>query len=101
MGNSDGQILYQYGGISTIVAEINSFISSMNTTLDDVEAQGRAVLGAWEGQTADGFNVYVQRWNKHAYDIALILSRLKDAVDNGKVDMQQTDVKLANSLFPH
>ena len=99
MTASSGEILYRFGGISDLAANINRFITFMDSELDGLKTRGRALLGTWEGATSASFDEYVQRWDSHARDIATILLAVQNAVRNSGQNMQEADLSLASRLF--
>jgi 6 kDa early secretory antigenic target len=98
-GDTVDKILYNYGGIQEAAASIDRFVQFMNSELDTVEAGGRRLLGTWDSDASNAFNDCVRRWNQNARDLAVLLLQLKDALDDGVIDMAAADRKAA-ALFP-
>jgi WXG100 family type VII secretion target len=95
-----GQILYNFNTMSEAVLAIDTAISKMRGTLDEIE-QGMRPLetGAWESEAQVAYRLRKDRWNNAANHIALVLGQVKLAVANSSERMQATDRRAAG-YFP-
>jgi WXG100 family type VII secretion target len=96
MSGNSGVIVYDFGGIDTLAAQIEAFVADMNGTLADVDAKFRTLLAnGWSGSGADAFGVQSTQWHRKADEMATTLRRLSAAAGSAAVNMQQADAAAA------
>ena len=89
-------LVYNYGGITTIAGAIDSFVAQMNANLDEVDVEFKNLLNnGWHGAGANAFNTCSQQWHSAATEMATTLNQLKAKVDNAGITMLGTDSRVA------
>jgi WXG100 family type VII secretion target len=92
-------MVYDFGGIESISAQVKSFVDDMNNTLNEVDSTFINLLAqGWSGAGAQAFEANSKKWHGKAQQMADTLTRLSQKVSNAGVNMQQADNKAAASF---
>jgi WXG100 family type VII secretion target len=95
MSDAD-DLVYNYGGISTIAGAIDSFVGQMRANLDEVDTEFKNLIAhGWTGSGSDAFNNCSSKWHAAAEEMAQTLNTLKQKVDNAGIHMHATDGRVA------
>jgi WXG100 family type VII secretion target len=96
--NSD-DLVYDFGGIDTIVGSINTFIGDMQANLGEVDQTfGDLLQAGWHGAGADRFGDCCKQWHDGANDLADALQALARKVGDAAANMQAADQAAAARL---
>jgi WXG100 family type VII secretion target len=96
---TDPELVYNFGGIDTIIGSINTFIADMQGNLADVDRSFTDLLASgWHGAGADRFAECSTKWHKAADDLATALQVLGQKVGNAAANMQAADQQAAARL---
>ncbi|MGA8112387.1 MAG: WXG100 family type VII secretion target [Actinocatenispora sp.] len=99
MTANSGKLLYNHTTIQGACGDIDTFVNSMNTTLDDVEKDFNRLRSNWDSDSARQFDACKKRWNDGARNIASTLLKLKLALSGASDRMNSADQR-AKNLFP-
>lgn len=89
-------LFYDYAGISTVAAAINSFVSQMNANLAEVDGEFKKLLAnGWQGKGADAFQGKSAQWHAAAKEMETTLAQFSTKVGDAGVRMQQVDSRVA------
>ena len=97
----DNALVYDFEGINSIAAQIETFVKDMDGTLDDVDSAFRNLLAnGWTGAGASAFQDHSLRWHTKAGEMATTLRKLSSAAGNAAVNMHAAD-QAAAARFGH
>jgi WXG100 family type VII secretion target len=89
-------IVYDFNGIDNLSASIMSFVSQMNSHLDEVDSTFKTLLAnGWGGTAAQAFEPCSRRWHQHAGELASTLHELSKRVGNAAANMAAADASAA------
>jgi WXG100 family type VII secretion target len=92
MSGFDGDVVYNFGTISTISSQIATFCTQLQQDLDDVNKRFKGLLEAgWQGAGADAFGPCQAKWQANADAMKQTLQSLSAKVDQAGMDMQAAD----------
>jgi WXG100 family type VII secretion target len=96
---NDPELVYNFGGIDTIIASIQTFVADMQANLDDVDKTfGNLLASGWHGAGADRFAEQSAKWHGAANDLATALFSLGQKAGNAAANMQAADQAAAARL---
>jgi WXG100 family type VII secretion target len=94
-GNGDN-LVYNFGGIDTIAATINSFVNQMNADLGEVDSKFQHLVAeGWSGTASQAFHACSQKWHSGADQMAQTLQKLSSAVGTAGANMSAADKQAA------
>ena len=99
MSDGYGGITYTYGTIENAAANIDSFISFMNSELADIESKLRPLETDWTADSQAAYLACKNKWRKNADEIVQVLGQLKTALSAAGSRMQSADAAAAK-MFP-
>jgi len=93
---TDGSLVYNFGGIDTMSAQITAFVNHMNEKLAEVDGTFKNLLAdGWSGSAANAFQGCSIQWHKSADQMAQTLQQLSTKVGNAGANMAQADAAAA------
>jgi WXG100 family type VII secretion target len=85
-------IVYDFSGIDTISGSIAAFVAQMNESLSEVDTTFNDLLAqGWQGGAADAFQGCKQKWHANADAMAQTLHALSQKVGNASANMAAAD----------
>jgi WXG100 family type VII secretion target len=90
---ADG-IVYNFGTMQQAVASIDATVSKMNGLLSDLDQSLRPLeTNAWSSDAQQQYKIRKDQWTNGAADIALLLGKVKQAVESAASNMRATDTR--------
>ncbi|BCJ33256.1 hypothetical protein Athai_07590 [Actinocatenispora thailandica] len=100
MGYSDDDLVYHFSGITDVADAINRFCSEMQSNLDEVDTQFKALLaGDWNGMGADAFNSVSNKIHSAANDLEATLQSLSKKVGDAAFKFKDADARAAARIY--
>jgi WXG100 family type VII secretion target len=94
--NDPDDLVYDFAGIDTITASINTFVADMNANLAEVDKTFQDMLDVgWSGQGSDKFYPCKVRWHNNADALNATLQDLAKKVGNAAANMAAADAAAA------
>jgi WXG100 family type VII secretion target len=100
MGYSDDDLVYHFSGITDVGDAINRFCSEMQTNLDEVDSQFKALVnGDWNGMGADAFDSVSSKIHAAANDLEATLKSLSQKVNEAAFKFKDADARAAARIY--
>lgn len=93
MTDDGSDLVYNYGAIDGMVAQLQSFVNALDTRLsNDVDREFKNLLAhGWSGSAADSFQGASAQWHAKVAEMNAALTQLHGAVGSSGTDMSSTD----------
>ena len=99
MAPADGSLVYHFGNMASAVEAIDGAVNSMRSTLSQLESDLRPLeSGAWSSEAQQQYKIRKDRWHKSSEDIAVVLGKIRQSLEQAATNMRATDNK-AKSYF--
>ena len=95
---SDGHLLVQFGALQAASGNISKAVSTLNSTLSDLESAAGPLVNTWDGEAKEAYAQRQAQWRSAAQDINEILARIKSALDQSAEEYAATE-RSNTSLF--
>lgn len=95
---SDGTYAYDYNTADAASGDIHQVISSIETTLDEMDGDMHKLAGGWEGTEHEEYRGVHGRWNQGAHQARVVLSQVRAALDENSNSVVETRVRASNAI---
>lgn len=95
MGQNDSQITFDFAGVKFAAGEVQSAINQIEGALEDVHKRSAPLVASWSGDAKESYAARQAAWTQAANDLAGILRRIKQAMDDTHDDFHATESKNA------
>jgi early secretory antigenic target protein ESAT-6 len=85
------QIGADFGRLATTQQHLAQTASSMNSTLSDLKAFIKPLVGTWQGEASTQYQVLQAKWDSAATDLNTVLSRISAALAEANTQFQATE----------
>ena len=90
-------IKYSFTSLSAAAEDIETSSRTITGQLEDLKAQIKLMVSAWEGDAADSYKQHQDKWDAAALELTEILSTIARAVEDGNQRMKAVITAAANS----
>ena len=90
-------IKYSFASLSAAAEDIETSSRTITGQLEDLKAQIKPMVSAWEGDAATSYKQHQDKWDAAALELAEILSTIGRAVEEGNQRMKAVNTAAANS----
>ncbi|GAA2618339.1 WXG100 family type VII secretion target [Paractinoplanes durhamensis] len=94
----DGMLLVNFASLQNASADISSAISKLQSSLTQLESDGKRLTSTWGGDAQQAYEVRQTKWQNASQDLQQILTNIKKAVDESAEDYINTE-KQATQRF--
>ena len=92
-------LVYNYGKIATSTEAIDTFITSMESYVEELEDQvEKKLMPTWDGQSREAYYSAQTDWTAAMNAIKGILNQVKISVNEGAENMDLTDKRWATAF---
>lgn len=90
-------IKYSFVSLSGAAEDIETSSRTIQGQLEDLKAQIKPMVSTWEGDSAVSYQQHQAKWDAAAAELAVILSTIGRAVEEGNQRMKAVNTAAANS----
>lgn len=95
---SDGVYAYDSSVAESVSGDINQVISSIESTLGEMEGDMSKLMSAWEGGEQEQYQGIHGKWSSAAEQARGVLSQVRSALDENTQSVGETRQRAAQSL---
>ena len=89
---------YNHGNIDGHSAALQASSAGINSTLEDLKSQLRALEANWEGSGSEAYRQLKTQWDQAAAGLNATLAKISQVVGAGNAAMSATDRSVAGSF---
>ncbi|MFC9661375.1 WXG100 family type VII secretion target [Nocardia sp. NPDC127606] len=86
-----GSVGVEAGGVDNVVTALQTTISNLRRSVNEIDGAAQAVVKGWKGDSHDEFVKVAEAWNQEASDLNTKFDRFNDAIDSGKSTIVNMD----------
>jgi len=95
---SDGTYAYDYNTADSASGDIKQVISSIETTLDEMDGDMNKLAGGWDSTEHDEYKTIHGRWNKGAHQARTVLAQVRASLDENSNSVVETRQRASNAI---
>ncbi|WP_225928536.1 WXG100 family type VII secretion target [Rhodococcus opacus] len=89
MGN--GQISYDFHGLSQMAADIKNRSVALNETHDELKSYVQGLAAGWDGTASAAYQDVQREWDAAHAELIEVLDRIARTVEDGSTQMGETE----------
>ena len=94
---SNGEIKYNFGGISQVVDEIKSHVGNFEMQKEELAASVRELLAVWESTASEAYHGSQQKFDQAYVELNQVLQLISGKVQDGSDRMFAANARAAAS----
>lgn len=88
---NDGLLLVNFAALGEASANIQRALNELQSQLGRLEDDGAKLAATWDGPARAAYEERQRRWQTAANDLSAILRGIQGAVEESKIDYQNTE----------
>jgi early secretory antigenic target protein ESAT-6 len=88
---NDGLLLVNFAALGEASANIQRALNELQSQLSRLEEDGGRLTATWDGPARAAYEERQRRWQTAASDLSTILRNIQGAVEESKIDYQNTE----------
>jgi len=88
---SDGRLLVTFGALSNAQTDTQQTYNQLNQQLADLQRYLAPLVAAWQGQAAEAYQAYQQRWNQAQDNLNQLLHQISGALGQALANYQTAE----------